>query len=68
MIFDWMLGWNIGSDIHMIHSNMMDLCKYAVACSTMLKDGANTIFKFTAEKVELEEELVLVSILTICIY
>ena len=44
----WMLGWNTGSDIHMIHSNMMDLCKYAVACSTMLKDGANTIFKFTA--------------------
>ena len=46
----WMLGWNEGPDIHMIHSNAMDHWKYALACSTMLKDGANTIFKFTSEQ------------------
>ena len=44
----WMFGWNEGPDIHMIHSNAMDHWKYVLACSTMLKDGANTIFKFTA--------------------
>ena len=44
----WMLGWNTGSDVRMIHSNTMDHCRYAVACSTMLKDGANSIFTFTA--------------------
>ena len=44
----WMLGWNEGPDIHMIHSNAMDHWKYALACTTMLKDGANTIFNFTA--------------------
>ena len=46
----WMFGWNEGPDIHMIHSNAMDHWKYALACSTMLKDGANTIFKFTSEQ------------------
>ena len=44
----WMLGWNEGPDIHMIHSNAMDHWKYALACTTMLKDGVNTIFNFTA--------------------
>lgn len=44
----WMLAWNTGSDIRMIHSNLMENSKYAVACSTMLKDGANSIFTFTA--------------------
>ena len=44
----WMLGWDTGSDVRMIHSNTMDHCRYAVACSTMLKDGANSIFTFTA--------------------
>ena len=44
----WMLAWNTGSDIRMIHSNLMVNSKYAVACSTMLKDGANSIFTFTA--------------------
>ena len=44
----WMLGWNEGPDIHMIHSNAMDHWKYALACTTMLKDGINTIFNFTA--------------------
>ena len=44
----WMLAWNTGSDIRMIHSNLMENSKSAVACSTMLKDGANSIFTFTA--------------------
>ena len=44
----WMLGWNEGPDIHRIHSNAMDHWKYALACTTMLKDGVNTIFNFTA--------------------
>ena len=34
----WMLGWNEGPDIHMIHSNAMDHWKYALACTTMHKD------------------------------
>ena len=42
----WMLAWNDGPDICMIHSSTMDKYKYALACSTMLKDGTNTIFKF----------------------
>ena len=44
----WMLGRNEGPDIHRIHSNAMDHWKYALACTTMLKDGVNTIFNFTA--------------------
>ena len=44
----WMLGWNEGPDIRRIHSNAMDHWKYALACTTMLKDGVNTIFNFTA--------------------
>ena len=44
----WMLAWNTGSDIRMIHSSLMENSKYAVACSSMLKDGANTRFIFTA--------------------
>ena len=44
----WMLAWNTGSDIRMIHSSLMENSKYAVAFSTMLKDGANSIFTFTA--------------------
>ena len=44
----WMLAWNTGSDIRMIHSSTMDKYKYALTCSTMLKDGANTRFIFTA--------------------
>ena len=44
----WMLAWNEGPDIRMINSSAMDHWKYAVACSAMLKDGANTIFNFTA--------------------
>lgn len=44
----WMLAWNEGPDIRMVNSSTMDHWKYAVACSAMLKDGANTIFNFTA--------------------
>ena len=43
----WMLAWNTGSDIKMIHSKDIAQYKYAVACSSMLKDGNNTIFKYT---------------------
>ena len=46
----WMMAWNVGPDICMIHSTEMCKWKYAVACSTMLKDGSNTIFKYTAEQ------------------
>jgi hypothetical protein len=34
----WMLAWNTGSDIKMIHSKDMSKYKYAIACATMLKD------------------------------
>lgn len=40
----WMMAWNQGPDICMIHSNDMKKWRYAIACGTMLKDGANTIF------------------------
>lgn len=43
----WMLAWNNGPDICMIHSKDMDKWKYAVACSSMLKNGGNTSFDFT---------------------
>lgn len=46
----WMMAWNVGPDICMIHSTEMCKWKYAVACSTMLKGGSNTIFKYTAEQ------------------
>ena len=46
----WMMAWNVGPDICMIHSTEMYKWKYAVACSTMLKGGSNTIFKYTAEQ------------------
>lgn len=44
----WMLAWNIGSDIKMIHSSQMNQYKYAFACSCCLKDGANTTFIYTS--------------------
>ena len=44
----WMLGWNERAGSHRIHANAMDHWKYALACTTMLKDGINTIFNFTA--------------------
>lgn len=43
----WMMAWNDGPDICMIHSSEMKKWKYAVACSTMLKDGKRTVFIFT---------------------
>ena len=46
----WMLAWNKGPDICMIHSSDMAKWKYAVACSTMLKDGVNTIFTYTKDQ------------------
>lgn len=44
----WMMAWNTGPDICMIHSK--DMCQWqnAVACSTMLKDGKETIFTYTS--------------------
>ena len=44
----WMLAWNSGSDIKMIHSKDMNKYKYAIACATMLKDGQNTYFTYTS--------------------
>ena len=43
----WMMAWNTGKDICMIHSSQMGKWKYAVACSACLKDGANTTFIYT---------------------
>lgn len=43
----WMMAWNEGPDICMIHSRDMNKYSYAVACSTMLKDGKETIFTYT---------------------
>lgn len=43
----WVLAWNTGPDICMDHSSNMDKYRNAVACSTMLKDGKETIFNFT---------------------
>lgn len=44
----WMLAWNQGPDIHMAHSKDMNTFLNGVACSTMLKDGENTIFNYTS--------------------
>lgn len=46
----WMMAWNVGPDICMINSTEMGKWRYAVACSTMLKGGVNTIFKYTSEQ------------------
>lgn len=43
----WVLAWNEGPDICMAHSSDMAKYQNAVACSTMLKDGKETIFNFT---------------------
>lgn len=43
----WMMAWNTGPDICMIHSKDMEKWKNAIACSTMLKDGKETIFTYT---------------------
>lgn len=43
----WVLAWNEGPDICMIHSTEMTKYQNAIACSTMLKDGKETIFNFT---------------------
>lgn len=43
----WVLAWNEGPDICMVHSNDMAKYQNAIACSTMLKDGKETIFNFT---------------------
>ena len=41
------LAWNEGPDICMIHSTEMTKYQNAIACSTMLKNGKETIFNFT---------------------
>lgn len=43
----WVLAWNEGPDICMAHSTEMVKYQNAIACSTMLKDGKETIFNFT---------------------
>lgn len=44
----WMMAWNTGKDICMIHSSQMDKWKYAIACSSFLKDGVNTTYIYTS--------------------
>ena len=44
----WVLAWNDGPDICMIHSTEMAKYQNVIACSTMLKDGKETIFNFTS--------------------
>lgn len=44
----WVLAWNNGPDICMDHSSNMGKYKNAIACSTMLKSGQNTIFSYTS--------------------
>ena len=44
----WMMAWNTGSDLCMIHSKDMEKWQNAIACATMLKDGANTTFNYDA--------------------
>ena len=44
----WMMAWDKGPDICMDHSRNINNWDNAVACAAMLKDGANTIFNFTA--------------------
>ena len=46
----WMFAWNVGYDFQMIHSRDMNKWKNAVACSAMLKDGSNTIFKYNPDQ------------------
>ena len=43
----WVLAWNDGPDICMAHSTEMAKYQNAIACSTMLKNGKETIFNFT---------------------
>lgn len=44
----WMIAWNEGPDICMIHSSEMHKWKNAVACSAMLKDGQEVWFHYTS--------------------
>jgi putative cell wall lytic activity len=46
----WCLAWNVGSDIKMIHSKDMEKYKNVLACSAMLKGGANTIFNYQPDQ------------------
>ena len=46
----WCLAWNVGPDIKMIHSKDMEKYKNVLACSAMLKDGANTIFNYQPDQ------------------
>lgn len=43
----WVLAWNEGPDICMVHSTKMETYENVIACSTMLKDGKETAFNFT---------------------
>ena len=44
----WGFAWNEGKDFCMIHSYDMEKWDNFIACSAMLKDGKNTIFKYDA--------------------
>lgn len=44
----WCYGWQVGSDIKMIHSKDMNKYKNVFSCCTMLKDGKNTYMAYTS--------------------
>lgn len=44
----WTMAWNNPSDLCMAHSKDLSKWQNMVACSTMLKDGQNTIFTYTS--------------------
>lgn len=44
----WTLAWNNATDFCMDHSKNMANWQNVLACSTMLKDGQNTIFNYTS--------------------
>lgn len=46
----WVMAWDKGPNIRMVHSTEMTKWQNAVACSTMLKDGKDTIFMYTKEQ------------------
>ena len=46
----WCYAFNSGPDFQMIHSKNMNQYQNVFSCSTMLKDGQNTIFTYTKEQ------------------
>lgn len=42
----WCYAWNIGPDIKMVHSSEIEKYRNAIACCSLVKDGAKTILKY----------------------